>query len=328
MEESAVPEKSIVKDGLVSLFLSTLMYELNLSTFLFAAPLMIFAIRHKKNRAMVLFGLEALIVIALEVFRHFSALNDSIKLLALVFSLAIPLSLLAAGAIWLYTEKHKLLVRILLSLLPVCVISGLLLVFYAVDVTLFEGLYDYYKNAFASSLGELLGKVLGEDLDYEMLFSLIASCFLSLVLPFLTLAVCATSFIYETGLHSRESDFEDRVAGYEFPTDFVWTFIISLALLLLFHFVSAVPLALMVVIMNLTGLFTVLYSIQGFTVVYARLRRRMMNLKSMTLFIILFIVALVVPGINFIVIFGLPLLGLLESFFDLKKLGVKNEDHS
>ncbi len=327
MEESAVPEKGIVKDGLVSLILSTLMYELNLSTFLFAAPLMIFAIRHKKNRSLVLFGLEALIVIAIEIFRHFSAINDSIKLLALVFSLAIPLSLLAAGAIWLYTEKHMLLVRIFLSLLPVCVISGLLLVFYAVDVTLFEGLYDYYKNAFASSLGELLGKVLG-DVDYEMIFSLIVSCFLSLVLPFLTLAVCATSFIYETGLHSRESDFEDRVAGYEFPTDFVWTFIVSLALLLLFHFVSAVPLALMVVIMNLTGLFTVLYSIQGFTVVYARLRRRMMNLKSMTLFIVLFIVALVVPGINFIVIFGLPLLGLLESFFDLKKLGVKNEDHS
>lgn len=327
MEESAVPEKSIVKDGLVSLFLSTLMYELNLSTFLFAAPLMIFAIRHKKNRSMVLFGLEALIVILVEVFTHFNSLNDSIKLLALVFSLAIPLSLLAAGAIWLYTEKHTLLVRIILSLLPVCVISGLLLVFYAVDVTLFDGLYDYYKNAFATSLGELLGKVLG-DIDYEVLFSIIASCFLSLVLPFLTLAVCATSFIYETGLHSRESDWEDRVAGYEFPTDFVWTFIVSLALLLLFHFVSIVPLAVMVVIMNLTGLFTVLYSIQGFTVVYARLRRKMVNLKSMTLFIILFIVALVVPGINFIVIFGLPLLGLLESFFDLKKLGVKNEDHS
>lgn len=327
MEESAVVKKGVVKDAFIALFLSTLMYELNLSTFLFASPLMIYAIRHGKNRSLVLFLLQAIIVVAIELTTHLGVFSNSISLLALLFSLAIPLMLLASGAIWLYAEKHKLLVRILLSLLPVCVISVAFLIFYAVDVTLFEGLYDYYKNAFASSLGELLGKMLG-DIDYEILFSLLASCFLSMVLPFLTVAVCATSFIYETGLHSRESDWEDRVQSYEFPTDFVWTFIVSFALLLIFHFVSAVPLALMVVIMNLTGLFTVLYSIQGFTVVYARLRKRMMNLKSMTLFIVLFITSLVVPGINFIVIFGLPLLGLLESFFDLKKLGVRNEDHS
>ena len=108
----------------------------------------------------------------------------------------------------------------------------------------------------------------------------------------------------------------------------VWGFIVSLAIILLFHFVSA-PIALEVIIINIGLLFGVLYSIQGFAVLFSWLRRSMDRLKSMSLFIVLFIVSTVIPGLNFIVLLGLPLLGLLESFFDLKKIGEKkNEDYS
>lgn len=328
MEENAVKEKrSCAKEGILCILLSTLMYELSISTFLFAAPLMLFSVKNRKRNALVLFGVEALIVTAIELLQDFRSINDTLSVAVFLFGLIIPMSLLVAGAIWLYSDKHSLAVRVFLSLIPIVALSVAFLIWFAVDRTLFNNLYDYYENVFASGLGELLGKLF-TDLDSDVIFSALASAMLSLIIPGFALAVCATSFIYETGVHSRENDWEERVQRFEFPTDFVWFFIISLALLLLSYFISAVPMWFMVVIMNTTGLFTVLYSIQGFSVVYSFFKKRMKNLKSMTLFIVLFIIALVVPGINFIIVFGLPILGLLESFFDLKKLGVKNEDYS
>ncbi len=327
MEESAIEKKSGVKDAIVCLLLSTLMYKLSLSTFLFASPLMLYKVKHSRKKAMLLIGLEALIVLSLELITNWKAFDSNISVAVFIIGLIMPMSLLVAGATWLYTDKQKLEARIFLSLIPIFAVAVVSLVWFAVDRTLFNSLYEYYENAFAGNLGDLLGKLF-TGIDSDVIFSALSSAILSLIFPGFTLAVCATSFIYETGLHSREDDWENRVQRFEFPADFVWFFIASLALLLLSYFVSAVPLWLMVLIMNATGLFTVFYAIQGFTVIYSFFKKRMKNLKSMTLFIILFIIALVVPGINFIVVFGLPLLGLLESFFDLKKLGVKNEDYS
>ena len=48
----------------------------------------------------------------------------------------------------------------------------------------------------------------------------------------------------------------------------------------------------------------------------------------MTVLIVLVIMSLLIPGINFIILLGVPLLGVLENFFDLKKIGVQDEDHS
>ena len=41
--------------------------------------------------------------------------------------------------------------------------------------------------------------------------------------------------------------------------------------------------------------------------------------RSTTLFFILLLVGLFIPGLNLIVLVGVPILGILENFFDLKK---------
>ena len=114
---------------------------------------------------------------------------------------------------------------------------------------------------------------------------------------------------------------------FSYPGDAVWGFIVSWALVLLLRFVS-VPVAVPVIALNVAGIWTVLYAIQGFTVVFARVRKHSRNVRSMTVFIIVLFAGTLIPGINFIVVLGLPLIGVLETFFDLKKLGVENEDHS
>ena len=114
----------------------------------------------------------------------------------------------------------------------------------------------------------------------------------------------------------------------EYSPDAVWGFIISWALILLFRFVSA-PLLLVIAVMNAAGVWTVIYAIEGFSVVFARVRRHSPAMRSMTLLILIIAAGTIIPGINFIVLIGLPLLGVLESFFDLKKLGgIDYEDHS
>ena len=52
------------------------------------------------------------------------------------------------------------------------------------------------------------------------------------------------------------------------------------------------------------------------------------KLITWTVIPVIIIFGLLIPGINLFTLIGLPILGVLESFFDLKKLGADYEDHS
>ena len=45
----------------------------------------------------------------------------------------------------------------------------------------------------------------------------------------------------------------------------------------------------------------------------------MPNLKSTSLFFVLAFIGFIIPGLNIVVLLGVPILGILENFFDLKK---------
>ena len=59
--------------------------------------------------------------------------------------------------------------------------------------------------------------------------------------------------------------------------------------------------------------------VQGFSVLYYNMRKKGRKLKSYTLFLILLAIALFIPGINFIIVLGLPLIGVLETFIELRR---------
>lgn len=319
---------NMLLDGVVLLVLSLILYSLSLSSFFCVAPLMLFSAKYGKTKGSMFIALGFLAISLTSILKIIPLGISSFTFVEIAMMLYIPLSLSAAGIIWLHTKGMKFIKRLFLSILPSVALILIFVVLFVVDRALFDEIVSTYKNAFVDMLKPIFDQIGMAVEDYEFIFTVFMLSFCSLILPSVLTAVCANCFIYETVLHSKEREWEDRVSAIEFNPNYVWAFIIAWGLVLLSFFIS-MPTPVLVVVMNLAISLAVLYSIQGFAVLYTWLRRSMERLKSMTLFIVLFIFATVIPGLNFIILLGLPILGLLESFFDMKKIGErKNEDHS
>ena len=316
-----------VRDGVLLFALSIIFLNLNVVSILYVAPLLLYAIRYGERPAEGLIAISFLAVALYDVFSMRSVLTDRSGIAFLLIGMYFPLSLSAAGIVWLRLRgEGRLLRRLFLTLLPSLAVLMLYAVFIFTDRALPGELHEAYRNAFAALLGPVLSLVLpGVDLMLVIDIILIAS--LSLTIPVLFAGICASCFIYEAARHSRESDWEDKVMLIAFPPDAIWGFIVSWALVLVLRFVSA-PLLLEIAVMNMAGVWTIVYAIQGFSVIVARVRRHHRALSSMTLLVVIIAIGLLVPGINFIVLIGVPALGVLETFFVLKKIGEYYEDHS
>ena len=314
-------------EAILLLLLSAVMSNVGFASLIAVAPLLFFSIRHGRNGAILLIAISfALNLVASGIY---GGLFTAGKLGAavLMIEMFIPLSLSAAGIVWLSTSGMSVMKRIFMTLLPSLVLALAYVAFFYSDRALLESLHGLFNDAFAALVGPVLSMVL-PGVDSALIAYVALLSMLSLVLPLILCSICASCFIYETALHSRESDWEEKVMRLEYKPDAVWGFIISWALVLLLRFVSA-PLLLEIAVINAAGIWTVMYAIEGFSVLFARIRRHGAAIRSMTLLIIVILLGTLIPGINFIVLIGLPLVGVLESFFDLKKLGgIDYEDHS
>lgn len=317
----------VAGEAFLLLLLSLVMAEVGLASLIAVTPLLFFSIRHGRIGASILIAGAFILELVIAGFRGGAFGAGKLGAAVLMIEMFIPLSLSAAGIVWLSTKGMSVMKRLFMTLLPSLVLALACVAFFYSDRALLTDLQLLFEDAFAALVGPVLELILpGVDMSliaYVALLSVV-----SLVLPVILCGICASCFIYETVLHSRESDWEEKVMCLEYNPDAVWGFIVSWALVLLLRFVSA-PLLLEIAVLNVAGIWTVVYAVQGFSVVFARLRRRSAAMRSMTLLIIVIVLTVLLPGINFIILIGLPLIGVLESFFDLKKLGgIDYENHS
>lgn len=324
-DNNPLKDKSLYKNGVMMVILSFILSLFGFFSLLSLAPLLVFAARYGKKKGSIIIVIAFALTVLWKMLRTDNVFSSS-GLISLAFGLYIPLSLSAAGIIWIYSNRYKVLSRMLLSIVPALLLAVIAIVAFWLDRALFEVVYNYLENAFAAYFAPIF-ELMQIDLNIENFFFIFLLSCISMIAPFVLSAVCANCFVYETALHSRESNWEDRVAGFEYSTELIWGFIASWALVLLFYFIS-IPVAYEIIALNLGLLFCVLYAVQGFAVVFSWLHRPGRETKSFSLFVLILFVSTLIPGINFIILLGLPILGLLESFFDLKKIGVKNEDYS
>ena len=314
-------------EGVLMFFISYVLFNLDLFTIFYVTPLLLYSINNGKRKAELLIAIDMLFIVVTDILMIDGSISTKLGFAFLLIDLYIPLSLSAAGIVWLRTGgERRLLRRLLMVLLPSIILIVPCALFILSDRALSDAVYSAYGDAFAAVLGPMMG-VLIPGIDMKVFTDLILTTVMSLLFPVLLCGICATCFTYESALHSRESDWEESVMRFSYPQDAIWGFIASWALVLILRFVSA-PLLLEIAVMNVAFVWTVFYAIQGFTVVFARIRRRHRTVKSMTALIVVVAISLLIPGINFIVLLGIPLLGVLETFFDLKKIGVGYEDHS
>lgn len=330
IDEKALRKKralSSFRDGVILLAISMLLYFLNVTMIVFVSPLLIYSTLQSKKGASLLIAIESAVVVVAEILSNLPLLAlGPVGWAIVALMLFFPLSLLAAGLVWLGTENMKGVPRVLTSLLPSLSFIAVYAIVFTADRALFNEVYAYIENAFAETIAPILSMVFN-NLNIEAVFSVFLVTVASLVYPALISAVCATFFIYESARHSKEISYDEGVAQFELNPNYIWVFILSWALFLVSYFISA-PIILEIIVINIAFSSLFMYTAEGFTVLYSWLKGKIPRLRSMTLFIIVFLVAMIIPGLNFIILLGLPILGLLENFFNLKKIGAKNENHS
>lgn len=303
-----------LKDFLVALVISFLMSLSSFFSLLISLPLLIFSTKHTKKETTLLFGVSTLIVILRSAYLLWGSEYFFFQML---LSLYIPLSLLVAGMVWINTRREGVEKRLVLSLLPSLFLVAVCALLLVTDRALFESIYNGYKDAFVPLIEELIS-ALNLDFDSSVFFDLIITFTAISLFPLVVGANCVTLFIFESTLHSREGDWSEKLRSIEFNQNLIWLLIISLSLFLISRFVS-VNVVVFISSMSLTMALLILYGVQGFSVLYTLLSRVMPNLKSISLFFMLLFIGLFIPGLNIIVLLGLPILGILENFFDLKK---------
>lgn len=325
--ENGIRGKGSIKEALILLLASTVLYQLGLSVLVYIAPLMTYAVKHGKLKAALLMLVELLVISGIELIKGgVPEIGNTQSLISFALCLYFPLSLSAAGIVWLYASGKRVVQRIVLSLIPFVVISAIYIVPFAVDRALLAETYSLYNDAFASLVGPIMEPLVGE-FDWSIMFTTVMLTIFSILLPTMAVAVCATCFIYETAKHSKESGWEERVRRFSFGSNAIWFLIGAWALVLLNYFIST-PAYVPVILLNIALTSVVLFACEGFSVLYVNVWKKRHEVKSMQLFLVLVIIAMLIPGLNILIIFGLPLMGVLESFFDMKKIGVTNEDYS
>ncbi len=303
------------RDGAVAVVVSFFFFYLGFGEFIFVFPLLLLSTRFKKRVSALAILVEAFIVVF---YTYLNRAEGELSLLLMLFELYIPLSLLAAGMTWLISEGKRIGIRLLLALLPSILFFIILYVFLEQEPALLDSFLILAEDVFEALLSPFINFGAMDGTLVSFIIETILLVIASLIIPLVLCFVCATCFSFESVLHSRESDWEDRVARLELDGRAIWIFLALWVLVLLFRFIS-VPTIAVVALFNVTLSYTILYAVQGFSVLYYNMRKKGRKLKSYTLFLILLAIALFIPGINFIIVLGLPLIGVLETFIELRR---------
>ena len=324
MEERTEERKQQDMRPLLEIILVTafsyVLYRIGIGEPFFLIPLLIFAGRHGKDIGLAPF-IVMIFATALSTWRSGDFIGDfgtGVGLMLFSLQLYIPLSLLAAGIIWILGRKYGWQKRLAFSMLPsilFCLIYFLLLEH---DPALLEGVRTQYENVFEAMLSvivdvESVGPAFVETFNEIFFLTL-----LSIVLPAILLLICVNFFFAERSLHSREIGFEDSVSHLELKGWMIWILLGSWAMVLVDRFVSF-PYAVTVALFNVAICMAIVYAVQGFSVVLYRLRKKGRGPTSFGLFMLIAAISLLMPGLNFITILGLPIVGAIESFFELRR---------
>lgn len=319
MKKEESENKRVIIDGLIALVLSSIFSYFSILSLFISLPLLFFVFKHNRRYVSLVFVIEAVFILI----KSFFLLRGSEYLFFyMLLDVYVPMSLLVAGGMWIYNNRIKKENRLFFSLIPSFVLFIIGALVLSLDRALLESIYFGYKDAFAVVFEEM-SSLIGYEADWDFLFLSIITLFSIMILPITVAAICVNIFLYENALHSKESDFNKKVESIEFNQNLIWLLIFTLFAFLISHFISN-ELVMIISISFMLSLL-VIYSVQGFSVLVALIGRGKASFKVLSLFLALFFISILFPGLNIIILFGIPLLGILENFFDLKKR--KNDEN-
>lgn len=309
---------SMIRTGAIAVCISLFMYWLTASAPLFIIPLLFIAPRFRPVWGAYL---PVAVVAAVLVGWQFVSIaahpgDPAVMGLGLI-GLYLPLSLLVGCGVWIALSGQSMLVKLVGSSLFAAVSGYALALWISSDglsaVATQEALHSMIHTMFSSLMGSQMPFGMNIDVLYEMTMSIFKLAFLPLFVGEFGFA----AFFSELLIQRKEQSLQQRMATWSLPGNAVWVFLIGWAVVLI-AIITELPAALEILAWNITLSVTLLYMVQGMSIVASFANRKHEQATSLRTFILLCIL-LVIPAVNVIPLVGLPLLGVSETWINYRK---------
>lgn len=333
MQRDAVRDR-LVRDSLLMVVASLLLYRLTFTNVLYTIPLLLLAPRFEDRKmAMLPVAAVFLLVVGGELFAARKALGFATTPLILTIGLFIPVVLLVAAAVWIWLREARSLVRYLASC-AFMVVAGIgLAVWLQSGSEIVRKVEELYSSTFRTLFSTFLPMtpasvategavqataettVLGFDAD--VLFALCVRVVYHSFVPMCMALIGVSALISECVLHRQDAAWQQRVANWRLPENAIWVFLGAWTLVLV-NMLFTLPASVSAFSLNLALSVSLLYLVQGLAILIFLVRKRnpLFTVARAVVFVML---CMLLPGLNVLVVLALPLLGALETWITLRK---------
>ncbi len=226
----------------------------------------------------------------------------------LVVSLFLPVCTVIGSATWTAVSRKSRagLRKFFLTCIPIAVLGLALAIWFSSDGA--TATKDLLKQSMLAIFSEeSLGYNFESVIDLAMSFLEIS------FLPMGMMIVGIPVLISELMMYRYDEAWQYDFAFMKLPDPFIWGFFGFWVLALTSSLISSIPVAIYCIAWNVALGLSVLYAIQGLSILVARCRRTSAYF-SVGKIVGLVLLLCLLPGLNLVCLVGLPILGVLETW--------------
>lgn len=320
-------EKGKYRDPVLMAAASFILYLIPIGNLFFVFPLLLLSKRYPKRTTDTACVAVLVLVLSRMLWLYRASLGDALTWAFIAVSLFVPASLISGAVIWVHRKRNELVWDLLLTIVPSLVMFFAIEVWFLLSPETAGAVYSSFESVYAAVVGDIFSSM---GASFSDVFYILLILVLSLTAGSILLNLALIIFFFEAGAHHYSADFDLRTSLFRVPEGFIYAFLGLWALMLLKRFVTFPP-SVSLIVNNLAVVSAVVYAMQGYAIVYFNLRKRGMRMRSTRFFGLVFMIMLLLPGVNVLLTFALPILGVCENWVVLRKLeeGVfKDENYS
>ncbi len=309
----------ILKLTLIVSAVSLVLSQLTIGNFLFTIPLIALAPRFlNRKQALMPVWIVALLVAVIELVRSRGFSSGESQILG-VISLFIPAVLLIGSAVWIALDGHRLLYRYLASSLFGVVASVVIVIWFSSATEAMIRVDTLMNESFRTLFAQFSGSQVPYEGTVNLLYRTMVMMLGAVLAPMTMILVGFASYV-ALSFQSRGSE-EPFIASFSrtrLPENLIWPFLGSWTLVLFCILIKSGYVALALSIQIALSV-SVLYAVQGFAIILFHLVKRGLAHRAGRLVFMAVILIFLVPGLNLLVVFALPLLGVTETWITYRR---------
>jgi hypothetical protein len=314
-------EDKLMKQMLLTVGISFVLSRLMVGNLFFIIPLMVQAPKFS-DRKVSLFsvGLVALLVLSTELIRSKGALSSTEGRLLLLIGMFIPTVLLVAAAVWIALDDWRTVHRYLASCIFGVVASLAVVIYFSKPSEALLRVDAAMLRTFQVVLGQTTQGAQGTSVgDFESLYRVSLMAMGALLSPLCMILIGFNTFLALSFQGRYDSTFSYRVSRWKVPEETLWVFLggWTIVLLLLIGRSGYLPraMALQVALGS-----SVIYAVQGISIVLHFALRKGIPINTTRFLTTIFLLVFLIPGVNLLVVFALPLLGVTETWIVYRRI--------